>query len=290
MGTFCTYPAGPVACDRRGSKVSRPAPSAARTWSSTLAGPWRSPPGPVGREACADGYSDLHRPFWSTPPGGAGTQDAPFECRAAARRTAPAGTVRPDALRCRHASAHVRGGAGDATHRRDGQPPVADARPDTDPAPRHRRARIPPTGLGGDQAETGGDLRVGVQGGVPRLRQPGRPGQRVGHATEPDEELRVHAPRHGPRGDRRGGGRRSRGGGTRAGGPGRPQPVAHLRDPGGVARLSGLRGGRPEPVPLVREGPVRPRHPHRHVLPMSPGGSPTSCRPTTRCSSRCRTT
>ena len=49
--------------------------------------------------------------------------------------------------------------------------------------------------------------------------------------------------RDGPRGDRRGGRRRPRGGGARAGGPCRPQPVAHLRDPRGVARLPGVRGG-----------------------------------------------
>ena len=152
-----------------------------------------------------------------------------------------------------------------AVHRRDGQPPVADARPDADPAHRHRRARIPPTRLGGDQAEAGGDLRVGVQGGVPRLRQPDRPGQRVGPAAESDEGLRLVPPRHGPRGDRRGGRRRPRGRGARAGGPCRPQPVAHVRDPGSVARLPGVRGGRPEPVPLVRQGLVRTGHPHRHV-------------------------
>ena len=46
IGTFCTYPAGPVAWWSPSVNVSRPARSAARAWLSTVCGPSRWPSGP----------------------------------------------------------------------------------------------------------------------------------------------------------------------------------------------------------------------------------------------------
>ncbi len=138
----------------------------------------------------------------------------------------------------------------------------------------------PAPGLGGHPPAAHRHLRVGLQADPPRLR--GRQRQR--------HERAVLVPAgDGPRGGGRGGGARARGRGLRRGPAGGAQPVVVVRAPWHPPCLPGLR----RPATSACAGASRPATSApastRACRATPPAATPSSCRPTRRCSSRCPT-
>ena len=136
MGTFCTYPAGPVEWWSPSVNVSRPARSAACAWLSTVSGPCPLAARFVGRKGGSDGYADTHHlPVLQE----AGHPATSVRTRGRSRR----GSVRAGPIRSRGRASGTRGARGwCAAARRRGRSrtwdPSAGGWPPTPRRPRRR--------------------------------------------------------------------------------------------------------------------------------------------------------